>query len=185
MAEDPIAEITILGELIAKLQILYEQYFSGSLNREPLDIVRQAEDIIRAYSRNPIQNPVLRFRFNNFVARYNAFRNVWDRRRKKVEGAAVKSYGLKNQKEADPDRFVYVMSEERPPEKRLSEIFKQYIDLRRKCNEPVDKIRFENFKAVLTEQIAKMKQKSGAAAVVLSLEILDKKSKISAKPFKD
>ncbi len=184
MAEASGKELTILEQLIIKLQVAYEQFFTGGTKTEPLDLVKQAEDIIRNCSRGQIKNPAVRFRFNGLMARYNSYRSVWDRRKRRFEGEATpRAYSLKPSREEDV--FTVIISETQLTDKQTNAVFTHYLEMRRKCGEPVDKLRAENFKAILSENIAKIRQRTGCSSVMVRVDIHDNKSRILAKPFEE
>jgi hypothetical protein len=186
MAENQVQDLNALEGLISKLQVAYEQYLAGALKKEPLDIVRQIEDSIRALGRTDMRNPAISFRFNSLRARYNSYKHVWEKRaRQKIEGAAPpKPWGVKPATR-EGDTYTGIIPEGPLQDRQATDIFNHYIDLRKKCNEPVDKIRAENFKAILSENISKLRQRTGCKTVAVRVDIQDQRSRISAKPFEE
>lgn len=184
MPDKTASNINNLEKLIIELQKKYEQFFSHNMRTEPLDAVRQVEDLIRNYARGQIKNPVLSFRYNNLVARYNSYKNVWDRRRRKMEGAAPHSPHALKKETGREETYTSVIEEGPIKEGQIVEIFNHYIALRKQHNEPVDNIRLENFKTVLAEHVGKLRKNRGCSSVLIKVEIHQDKSRISAKAFK-
>jgi hypothetical protein len=180
---DVAREIASLNGLIQKLQVSYDQYFAGALRREPLEMVREAEGIIDSLGRGRVENPVMRYRFNGLVARYNSFKSVWERKKREREGAAPhRVYGLKTEP-GEEESFSYIIEAGKLNDKQAREIFDHYKRLRRHCGEPVEKIRFENFKASLSDHILRIFREAEGGAVLVKLDIHQSKARISARLY--
>jgi hypothetical protein len=202
---DPAVEVGLLEQIIEKLMVDYEKFFSGGIRKEPVELVRQAEGIIRNRVLAQVANPALQFRFNSLTARFNSQKAVWDRRRRQMEeGTSFKAYGLTTlRKEVPPEKpaprkpkeeergetrapqegFSAVLTGNSLTEKQAMSLYEHYLELRRRCNEPTNTIRFENFRAVLTEQVKKLQGRTNCDSVLVKLDIQGNKSRISAKPF--
>jgi hypothetical protein len=203
MADINVQDLVNLEALISRLTVAYDQYFAGGLKKEPYELVKQVEDLFRTANRPSIKNPAYHFRYNSILARYNAQKHVWDRRKRAMEGGEpVKVYGVKTiaktaQKEVhgprregpafhypakEPDTFLFVIKEKGLPDHLATEIYERYVSLRRRNNEPVEKVGFETFRKTLTQHVAKLQEKAGGAPVSLRLETQESKTKITAKP---
>lgn len=186
MADAVLTDLALLEQLIAKLQVAYEQFFSGGTGKEPLDLVRQVEAILRTYSIGKLSNQVIQFRFNSLQARYNSLRNVWERRRKQSEGTRSHAWGVKNIRSTpEENQYTLVVTESSLLKGQVDELFGHYLAIRRRSGEPVDKIRRENFAAILAENVKKIRARSGCSAVLVKVDIHENRSRISAKPFHD
>ncbi len=139
-----------LEEAIKRLQLEYEQYLTGVLKKEPLDLRREVERIIASYNRRRINNTALRFRFNALAARFNTYKNYWERvLRKREEGKVLRT---------DAN------------ERDLKVLYLEYIEARRRCNQPTDHITYEDL-------IRKIKAHLGSGkGVNLSVRIKDGKA---------
>src|SRR5262245_19138819 len=75
IAEDlPILE-GMLGNLITR----YEQSFIGLEKREPLQLLGEVEKLVRRYANTPINNTMYKHKFTMLVARFNTYREHWNR----------------------------------------------------------------------------------------------------------
>jgi hypothetical protein len=209
MADPMTEDLNALNACIAKLQVAYEQYFSGGIKHEPLDLIKEAEAYIKKYAVNTGQNPGVYFRYNSLVARYNSFKKVWERRKRLFEGTdtPVKAWGIANPRTPAPRRsqppaaappkaspppapapggFSVVISGSAMTPQQAKQIFDQYVAVRSRLNEPTANLRVENFQAALADQLNRIRSKSGeGSSVVLKIDVKDNKSRITAKPSSD
>src|SRR6185369_6778592 len=65
----------MLGSLITR----YEQYFIGLEKREPLQLMSEVEQMVRRYANTPINNTMYKHKFTMLVARFNTYREHWNR----------------------------------------------------------------------------------------------------------
>ncbi len=204
MADPMTDDLNAFSACIAKLQVAYEQFFSGGIKQEPLELVKEAEGYIRKYAVNTGQNPGLYFRYNGLVARFNSFRKVWERRKKHLEGGdtVVKAWGLEHTRPETPARAKPAAATPRPAPgppnapsgfsvvilggtitpQQARQIFDQYVAIRARLNEPTANLRVENFQAALSDQLKQITSKTGDSSVVLKIDVKDNKSRITAKP---
>jgi hypothetical protein len=64
---------------LRELKIRYDQFFGGGLDREPLELRRRVDRLVRQMTAEPPQKYALRFRFNTLVGRYHSFSELWGR----------------------------------------------------------------------------------------------------------
>ena len=81
IADDVLKLDQQLSELISK----YEQYFIGLEKREPLKLLDEVEKMVRRYAGAPINNTMYKYRFSTLVARFNTYREHWNRTIKLME----------------------------------------------------------------------------------------------------
>lgn len=81
IAEDLLIFEARLKELIT----CYEQYFIGLEKREPLKLLDEVEKLARRYATSPITNTMYKHRYNNLVARFNSYRQHWNRILREIE----------------------------------------------------------------------------------------------------
>ena len=180
-----------LEQLIRKLEFEYDQFFGGQLRSLPLKTEGAIEQIIRAYGGRAIQNPAVRFRYTNLVARYNTFRRVWDRRvREMEEGRAIGRPRKTSGRPAPPPRprkmqrreFV-AASEGKGME--MEEIFSTYKELREECGESTERLRLESFSRILAEKVEKMRSSKKCDKVEVRLRTENNKCRILVRPSRE
>jgi hypothetical protein len=72
-------DIEIIDRNIRQLDGKYTDYFDGVIALEPKELRAQTEALVRRWWGKPIANTMLRFKLQNLVQRYKAYREKWDR----------------------------------------------------------------------------------------------------------
>ena len=72
-------DIEIIDRNIRQLDGKYSDYFDGVIALEPKELRAQTEALVRRWWGKPIANTMLRFKLQNLVQRYKAYREKWDR----------------------------------------------------------------------------------------------------------
>lgn len=72
-------DIEIIERNIRQLEAKYNDYFDGVTALEPKELRAQTEALVRRWWGKPISNTMFRFRLQNLVQRYKAYREKWDR----------------------------------------------------------------------------------------------------------
>lgn len=86
-------DIEIIERNIRQLDSKYTDFFDGVTAVEPKELRAQTETLVRRWWGKPITNTMLRFRFQNLVQRYKAYREKWDRQlRAKAKGEREEFY---------------------------------------------------------------------------------------------
>jgi hypothetical protein len=78
-------ELHRLEVLLRELKVKYDQFFAGGLDREPLELRGEAEQIIGRINKQPPGQYAVRFHFNALVSRYNSFTELWNKSRRAME----------------------------------------------------------------------------------------------------
>lgn len=183
-----------LERLIQKLEGEYDQFFSGQIRGIPLKTQSAIQGIIRNHSSRAIQNPGLRFRYANLVARYNSFRKVWERRIREQEEGRLIGRPCKSA----PSRRPSPPGSGSPPFRRefveeggssdgpaMEEIFQAYRQMRVECGESTERLRLESFSRILKEKIDRMQHSKNCERVEIRL-LRDKNTcRILIRPYGD
>lgn len=64
---------------LRQLKVLYDQFFAGALDREPLHLRGELEKIMDRMNRNPPDKLVTRFRYNAVLGRFNCYAELWNK----------------------------------------------------------------------------------------------------------
>lgn len=192
MVDEVEDDLARLEGLMKKLESEYDQFFSGLVRVLPNRTEKTVQALIREYARRTIQNPGLRFRYANLVARYNSYSTIWGRRiREREEGRAP---GRPRRGSSPPPErgssaagktvraraFVSAGSLDRS--EPLEDIFHSYKELREECGESTERLRMENFSRVLVEKIDKMRSGTQCEKVEVRLRREDGKCRILLRP---
>lgn len=179
IAEDVILLDKKLNELITK----YEQYFIGLEKREPLPVLGEVEKLVRRYSGAPIHNTMHKHRFTMLVARFNTYREHWNRILKLMEEGRYSR-----------DRFIsdlHLRQKDRPEKKQtdspqataesdLDRLVHEFREARKACNLPIDKITRELVAATIEKQKPALAAKLGTDHLAFRVVIEDGKPKLKA-----
>ncbi len=176
-------DIEILDSKISRLKIEYEQYFSRILKREPVKLREEVDRLILLYSNQPITNTALKFRFHNLVAKYNAYKQYWQRILRAIEeGTYVrKAEGISASTTSAPPPPPDTPPK---PEDQMREVYQKFVEARKRCNEPVDGLSFESLARTIEKHKKKIEEKYRTKDVAVKVYIKDGKAKIAITPKK-
>lgn len=72
-------DIQIIEENINLLEKQYNEFFEGVIFLEPKALRARTDALVRKWWGKPIANTQLRFKVQNLVQRYNAYKEKWNR----------------------------------------------------------------------------------------------------------
>ena len=172
-------ELENLSRKLSQLKLAYEQYFLGSRPREPLMLRDEIQKAVIVYSNQPIQNTSLRFKFSSINSRYQACRRQWTETLRKIERG---TYGRHRFRAKLHDREVASP----PPEQiatsnRRRELYDAYLEARRSCGQPVERLSPARLDAILDRQEAALRERFGDCGVKFRVVVEDGKAKLKAR----
>lgn len=179
IAEDILKLDQQLSELISK----YELYFIGLEKREPLTLLAEVEKVIRHYTGVPINNTMYKHRFTMLVARFNTYREHWNRILKQMEeGKYARDRfisNLHNDQKMKPERKTtgHTQHETIPD---LDRIVHEFREARKACNLPTDKITRELIAKTIEKQKPLLAAKLGTENLAFRVVIENGKPKLKA-----
>src|SRR6185369_9731095 len=170
----------MLGNLITR----YEQYFIGLEKREPLQLMSEVEHLVRRYANTPINNTMYKHKFTMLVARFNTYREHWNRILRLIEDGKysrdrfIRDLHLRH-KDKGP---VHHEDQPRPlpHDPELDRIFIELREARLACNLPVDKLSIELVAATIEKSKATLIARLGTVDLVFRVVVEDGKPKIKA-----
>lgn len=176
-------DITKLDQQLSELILKYEQYFIGLEKREPLPLLGEVEKMVRRYTGVPINNTMYKHRFNMLVARFNTYREHWNRILKLIEEGRYSR-----------DRFIsdLHLRQRSKPEKKTSEsapdsaasdldrIVHEFREARKACNLPAHKITRDLVAATIEKQRPILAAKLGTENFTFRVVIEDGRPKLKA-----
>jgi hypothetical protein len=187
-------DLVELEGALRRLEVEYDQFLSGKVRIQPNKAESEVLRLIRIYSNRGIQNPGLRFRYSNIVARYNTFRNVWTRKVREMEEGRVVGRPWKatvarcpagTAISVSPQKRKFVASNLHAEEKSMKEIFRSYKDLREECGGETDRLRLESFTRILAEKVERIKESKQCEKVEIRLRRDKDKCRILVRPVRD
>ncbi len=79
------ANLILLEKRLARLRILYEQYFVGIEKRPPTTALKEVVRLLHRLESEPIRKTALKFRLNSLSQKYNSYRSYWLRVDRQIE----------------------------------------------------------------------------------------------------
>ena len=179
IAEDLIILESRLKELITS----YDQYFIGLDKREPIKQLEELEKLIRRYATTPINNTMYKHRYNNLVARFNTYRQHWNRIVREIEEGRYSRDRFKatlhNNKTVS---FKVSASDMEPPDRQkdLERVYAELVEARRTCHLPIDGMSRKQLEETLEKQRPVLTQKLGTSDIQFRVVVENGKPKIKA-----
>lgn len=178
IAEDLLIFEVRLKELITS----YEQYFIGLEKREPLKQLEEVEKLARRYATTPITNTMYKHRYNNLVARFNSYRQHWNRILREIEEGRY-SRDRFRAKLHEGERSSTPSSSSKPQrsaqEQEIERIYAELQEASRRCHLNAAMSR-EQLAATLEKQRPVLAQKLGTSEIQFRVVVEDGKPKIKA-----
>lgn len=176
-------DVTILDQKLNTLITRYEQYFIGLEKREPLQLLGEVEKLVRSNTGVPINNTMYKHRFNMLVARFNTYREHWNRILKLMEEGRYSR-----------DRFIsdlHLRQKSRPERQEadapvsngdaeLDRLVHEFREARRACNLSVEKVTRELVAATIEKQKPALAARLGTDHLAFRVVIEDGKPKLKA-----
>ncbi|MBI5887524.1 MAG: hypothetical protein HZB82_02270 [Deltaproteobacteria bacterium] len=204
-------DISVLELKISQLRVQYDQYFTKQIKLEPLRLKDEVEKIILFHTNKPVNSFTLKFRFSSAVAKYSSYKHYWTRTVRSMEdgkytggrsetGAFSGTLLNKISAETAPspanrtgNRASGGVAAAPPPappptpaaaaaNNGLQDVFKNYIETKRKCNEPVEGISYDAFAKTIQQSTQKAKEAYKTDNIDIKVTIKDGKAKITLVP---
>ncbi|MBE7415503.1 MAG: hypothetical protein HS130_09890 [Deltaproteobacteria bacterium] len=189
-------DIEILDGKIIRLKVEYEQYFARVLKREPSKLRNDIEKTILSLNGKTINNTSTKFKLNSIVARYNSYKQHWDRVLRAIEeGTYVRKAegapGAASEAAARPAPASQPVQAQKggakgpaPADGGFEDIYKRYIDARKECREPVEGITVESLKKTIEQYKKKVEEQYKTSNVDVRVYVKDGKAKLTIVPKK-
>jgi hypothetical protein len=172
-------ELEILSRKVTQLKLAYDQYFLGSRPREPIQQRDEIQKTVIIYSNQHIQNTSLRFKFSSINSRYQACKRQWTETLRKIERGTYERHQFRaklHERHTDPPP----QPSPTPPNERR-EIYDSYVEARRSCGQPVERLSPEKLDAILDKQKAALRERFGDCEVKFRVVVEDGKAKLKAR----
>jgi hypothetical protein len=174
----------MLGNLITR----YEQYFIGLEKREPLQLMSEVEQLVRRYTNTPINNTMYKHKFNMLVARFNTYREHWNRTLRLIEDGKYTRdrfiRDLHQRQAADSPQGTPGSSRGEAAHQShdidLYRIYKEFCEARKVCNLPADNFSIDVVAATIKRQKASLVARLGTEDLIFRVVVENGKPKIKA-----
>lgn len=176
-------DLMLLEEELKKLIIEYEKYFLGLEKREPLQQLGDVERMFRKYLLNPINNTMLKFRYNTLVGRFSTYKQQWNKINILIENGKYSR-----------DRFKMGMHQKLPtlpqsepafgrePNDEMTQLHRQYMEARKSCNLADKEIPVDVIRNLVEKQKPLIMAKHKCRSIEFKVVIEDGAPKIKAIP---
>jgi replicative superfamily II helicase len=180
-------DLTILDHQLKELITRYEQYFVGLEKREPLQLLAEVQKMVRRYATVFINNTMYKHKYNMLVARFNTYREHWNRILRQIEEGKysrdrfIRDLHLR-QKDQKPVHHDEGHEEHHKPphDPELDRIFHELREARKTCHLSVDKLSIELVAATIEKSKAALAARLGTSDLVFRVVVEDGKPKIKA-----
>ncbi len=187
-------DIDLLDSKIVRLKTDYEQYFMRLIKREPAKLRDEVDKLILLYSNKSITSTSLKFRFNTLVAKFSSYKQYWTRVLRAIEEgtfyrapsvmSAASGAGRELREEVSAVMQPPVETGPRPAHEdgRLKDAYRQYIDAKKQCNEPVGGITYESFAKSVEKSREQAESRYKTADVDVKVYVKDGKARLAITP---
>ncbi len=176
-------DLPILESRLKELIICYEQYFLGLEKREPIKLLDEVEKLVRRYATTPINNTMYKHRYTNLVARFNTYRQQWNRIVREIEEGRYSRdrfrAGLRDSAAGSAKHGADTRSEQQQDD--LERVYAELLEARRSCNLPTDGMSRQQLAETLDKQRPVLTQKLGTDAIQFRVVVENGKPKIKAR----
>lgn len=176
-------DILILDRQLSELITKYELYFIGLEKREPLALFSEVEKMIRRHTGVPINNTMYKHRFTMLVARFNTYREHWNRILKLMEEGRHSRdrfiSDLHHRQKIKPEKRGHGQTDsENEPD--LDRIVHEFREARKACNLSADKITPSLIAETIKKQKPLLAAKLGSEDLTFRVVIENGKPKLKA-----
>lgn len=186
-------DIDLLDSKLARLKVEYEQYFMRVLKREPVKLRNEIEKTILFYSNKNFTNTSHKFKYNSVVAKYNSYKQYWTRVLREIEEGTFIRKGegdslgskLPQIKTPAPQKTTKAPAEVSAggsPKSELEDVYRQYIDKRRECNESTDGITMDSLARTIDKYKKQVEEQYKTKDIDLKVYVKDGKTKLTITP---
>lgn len=170
-------ELTALEDAQKELVILYEQYFAGIENREPVKARENLTSRLRRFANRRIIQTDLRFRYQNLATRFHIYAGYWDRILRLMDEGRYARHLHRAPTAAATEASATVPA----AADEVDTIYRQLLEARRMSDDRMAIPDREQIAAFLERQKAKIREKFGDREVEFLVATEDGKPKIKVR----
>lgn len=183
-------EMHRLSEGLKAMQVAYSRYFTGALDRPPVELQASLAAIIREHTVDTEgQRTAERFRFNSLVSRYHILTEMWNRNVRQIEegrpssldrrgGTQVTAKSTSGEKEMYRARFQTGQSSQENPD--MQKLYESYLSAA-KAGGTKGTLSYRKFYGQVQRHLEKCQEKTGCDAVVLRVVLVDNRPVLKVK----
>ena len=186
-------EVAQLELALKKLKFQYEQFFMGEEKIPPEKLQTDIDAKVRNLSSSAIKNVGARFRFSTFSSKYSAYKQNWARQLRLFEEGKFGRGKIKAKLDAQAAASSHAgtrlapepaeMSGDAGAEEQIINVYKEYLDAKKKCNEDTSGISLDKISDTIRKQTPVLMEKFKAKDVKFKVVIENGKAKLKAVPI--
>lgn len=179
-----VEDLSLLEQLLGDLITRYEQYFIGLEKREPLPLLNEVERIVRRYAGTPINNTMYKHKFTMLVARFNTYREHWNRIIRMIEeGRYSRDRFISELHQRQRSSGAVQRDRPSPPraDHELERVYQEFREARKACNLPVDRLTRDMVAATIERKKPSLAARLGTDDLTFRVVVEDGKPKIKAR----
>lgn len=177
-------DLTLLERQLATLIIRYEQYFIGMEKREPLQLVADVDKLVRRYANTAINNTMHKHKYTMLTARYNTYREHWNRILRLIEDGRYSrdrfKSDLRQRQRANGSAPTKEPVLHPVHDYELDRVFNELREARRACHLPVEKLTREMVAATIEKSRPALIARLGTDDLTFRVVVEDGKPKLKA-----
>ncbi|MFN0061846.1 MAG: MXAN_5187 C-terminal domain-containing protein [Myxococcaceae bacterium] len=184
---------------MAELRALYDQYFLG-VDRHPPNakhhaLTRQVQKLRSEF----VRSTAMRFQIASLFAKFQTYERLWTRTIQEIEAGTYKRDLFKAkrrqaEREAQKEKPKAIETPAAPPSRpqteppdglsdsKVNDIFRAYVEAKKRCNEDVSKLSVDGLAATLRKQVPDLMKRHGAKSIEFKVVVKDGKAVLRAVP---
>jgi hypothetical protein len=189
---------------LGELRALYEQYFLGLEKRPPVERHAEMKRRLLQLKGVWVRQTAARFRVEAAAQKFATYQRLWQRTLQEIENGTYRRDLARFRRKASasapeseatlpapaseakapvappapPDTIVI----SHPSDEAVRAVYEAYVTARKRCNEDVSKMSFEQMAQTLRKQIPELMKKHNARSLELKILIKDGKAVLRATP---
>ena len=166
---------------LRQLKVLYDQFFAGALDREPVHLRRELEKIMNQMNQNPPDKLVMRFRYNSVLGRFNCYAELWNKTLRNHEEGGRRSASVAERmglKERLLTRCL--VGQTAGDDEGLRRLHRRYVEARERYGQRG--IPFEKFARGISSQARRLRDSHECAQIEVRLVERGEEVEIRARP---
>jgi len=184
------SELAALDRRMTALKVDYERFFSGDLKLPPIAARRELEQFLKRLGNEDIDRAADRFRLQAMEGRYNAMRELWEKKlsaREQGRTLAGRPLAHPPPSPADassPGPVDAAGAGDVKPKRRVdfSPLFERYCTARRTLGEDVSKLRYDKFEEQVLRQAEEIRKRTGCKKLVFEVHTQEGRVRLIGRP---
>jgi hypothetical protein len=183
-------EMHRLSEGLKALQVAYSRYFTGALDRPPVELQSSLAAIIREHTVDTEgQRTSERFRFNTLVSRYHILTEMWNRNVRQIEEGrptaldrrSTQVQGRRSTGEREVYRARFQAGRSSPEDPAMQKLYESYLSAAKTGGDVKGTLSYRSFYSQVHRRLEKCQEKNGCSEVMLRVVLVDNRPVLKVK----